>query len=650
MSKNHRRTICFVLGMMLVCWGGWLQVPRGWTKDGAPIPARLLQIKEHPQPESTRMILTLSQPVVPRVFPLSDPGRLVIDLSPCTLALTQTPELSDPLFKGWRYAQFKKNTVRIVLPALAQTPYKLSREGAEAFRLLLDFPRKEKPLGPPISSPVKPDSPKVQSLTEFKTEQALAERMKPLPAQAQRITFDFYNADLHNVFRVIGEVGRVNIIVGDDVKGKVTMSFREHPWDQALEILTANFNLHQERFGNNILLSSSENYLKKLQAQIKEEMDKEKLKQEKAKTKREERKNDEFKEKFTKKYQIRYVDVQYVYEQIKAHYGLEKKTRSASGMDSGRGPSFEKSEETTSKAMVIPGSETTITPILHTNILMIRGTQEETIYMDELVDSFDQPVSQVMIEARIVEVDANFTRDMGLRWGGSYAYGNPSAPFGGTIRGGDAGATANNTNNYAVNLPLTSIIPPFGGLGFSFASAAFNLDVRLQAMEQQGRGKTISSPKILTIFGKEAEITQGTEIPVTTRDQNNSFSTIYKDAALKLTVTPYIAGTRKMRIDLTISNDAPDLVKADSLGNPFINKKKAKTNMIVNDGETIVIGGIISKKEGSTENRVPGLGDIPVLGWLFKTRNRSYQDTELLIFLTPRFVQASDVGRLTSER
>ena len=455
------------------------------------------------------------------------------------------------------------------------------------------------------------------------------------------------------MFRVIGEVGRVNIIVGDDVKGKVTMSFREHPWDQALEILTANFNLHQERFGNNILLSSSENYLKKLQAQIKEEMDKEKLKQEKAKTKREERKNDEFKEKFTKKYQIRYVDVHYVYEQIKAHYGLEKKTRSASGMDSSKATSFEKSEETTSKSMVIPGSEATITPILHTNILMVRGTQEEITYMDELVDSFDQPVSQVMIEARIVEADANFTRDIGLRWGGSYGYGVPNAPFGGTIRGGDTGATSTNpNNNYAVNLPLSNIIAPsgFGGLGFSFASANFNLDVRLQAMEQQGRGKTISSPKILTIFGKEAEITQGSEIPVTTRDQNNAFSTIYKDAALKLIVTPHIAGTRKMRIDLDISNDSPDFTHTDSLGNPTVNKKKAKTNMIVNDGETIVIGGIISKKEGAQENRVPGLADIPILGWLFKTKNRSYQDTELLIFLTPRLVQASDVGRKTSER
>jgi type IV pilus assembly protein PilQ len=105
-----------------------------------------------------------------------------------------------------------------------------------------------------------------------------------------------------------------------------------------------------------------------------------------------------------------------------------------------------------------------------------------------------------------------------------------------------------------------------------------------------------------------------------------------------------------MRIDLTISNDAPDPVRVDGQGNPFINKKKAKTNMIVNDGETIVIGGIISKKEGTLENRVPGLGDIPVLGWLFKTRNRTYQDTELLIFLTPRFVQAADIRRITPER
>ena len=168
-------------------------------------------------------------------------------------------------------------------------------------------------------------------------------------------------------------------------------------------------------------------------------------------------------------------------------------------------------------------------------------------------------------------------------------------------------------------------------------------------MEQQGRGKTISSPKVLTLDNKEAIIRQGQKIPVTTRTENNTFSTTYMDAALVLKVTPHISSSKKMRIKVDLSKDEPDFTHADSLGNPTINTKEAVTEMMVNDGDTVVIGGIIFKKETFTDNKIPGLGDIPILGWLFKTRYKATEDTELLIFLTPKIQKFSIPDRFGND-
>ena len=168
-------------------------------------------------------------------------------------------------------------------------------------------------------------------------------------------------------------------------------------------------------------------------------------------------------------------------------------------------------------------------------------------------------------------------------------------------------------------------------------------------MEQERRGRTISSPKILTKPDNEATIKQGQSIPVTTRDQLNAYSTTYRDAALVLSVKPQIASSKKIRIHVKITKNEPDFTKVDSLGNPTINMKEAETEMIVNDGDTVVIGGIIFKSEAYQTNKIPGLGDIPVLGWLFKTKYKNTQDTELLIFLTPKIERASTLEVVASE-
>jgi len=649
---RKRRWITWTLAAVLAAWiGGGKPSSLAWSLEKPATNPLLLQIEEQELTDSIRVQIKISQPVTHRIFALSNPDRLVVDVSPCTLALEKTPDLKEPALKGLRIAQFKKNTVRVVFPYANRPPYLVTKEAGPPTLLSLDFPKARKPLET-ISRGVKApeEPPRPQTLKEFQKEQEAAEKLKPLPIQPQKITFDFYNADIHNVLRLIAEVGRFNLVIGDDVKGKVTLSFKEVPWDEALEVLVRNYNLHKEMSSNGLLITTSENYYKKLQALTKEEVEKEKLKQEREKTEIEHFKKEELKHRvgktawITRQFQIRYIDVNQVCKLIFDNYVTEISGKVSGDKKLTGTPS---TIEKTSRVTLIPGVNIDILPIPHTNILLVKGTEKEIEYVEELVTALDRPVPQVMIEARIVEANSNFVRDLGLRWGGSFAFGIPTAPLGGTIRGGDTGATSSNpTNNYAVNLPLTNTVAPagFGGIGLSFSAANFNLDVRLQAMEQQAKGRIISSPKVLTLNDHKAIIKQGKKIPVTTRDQNNSFSTTYLDAALILTVTPHISGFNKLRIGVDITNnDIDNTIPPDVLGNRTLTTKEAQTEMVVNDGDTVVIGGIMSKKETFQENRVPGLADIPGLGWLFKTRTRNYEDTELLIFLTPRIVQASNL-------
>jgi type IV pilus assembly protein PilQ len=328
------------------------------------------------------------------------------------------------------------------------------------------------------------------------------------------------------------------------------------------------------------------------------------------------------------------VDVKLVEDMIQGSIEKEKKIASEKVMGS--------QQTTVTDTLKVSGVNIHIMSVPHTNMLIARGTVRELDYIEDLIKAIDQPLSQVIIEARVVEADANFTRDLGIRWGGANSFADTHAPFAGTVRGGSAGATGGTENNYAVNLPLASTSSAFGGLGFAFASTNLNIDVRIQAMEQQGHGKIISSPKILTIDKKKASIEHTKEIPVTVIGTSGQVTTQWIKAGLVLSVTPHIITNKKFRIEVDVSKDEPDFTNVNAItGNPVINRKNAKTEMLVNDGDTVAIGGILYKKESFRENKVPGLGDIPWLGWLFKTRYKSTEDTELLIFITPKIQKSS---------
>lgn len=605
------------MGLTLIFLGSFS--PSSWARAGNKPQAELLDIQSNRTPDLLRLQLTVTQPIKIRPFILEKPKRLVLDLSPCRLSLKQPPAIpDDPLVSDFRVSQFNPYTTRIVLivPQLPSFQVYPSKDSPLIWQVDLAAASKKKTAPEVVLGRPSPPPKEVLNLKEFKQEQE-GSLQPPASAPPPRVTFDFYNADLHNVFRLLGEVGQVNILVSDEVKGKITVSLKDMPWDQALDLVLSSNKLVKVQQGKTYRITTLKDYVttegerrREEQNVFKADQEIQKAEQELLKAEAELRKVQEGRLPFlTKTFKLNYVSVEAVKKIIDEIW----------------------SKDPAKKEKGIASS------IPQTNTLFVRATRTDLDQIEKLIRSCDLPTAQVMIEARIVEADASFTRDLGLRWGGGYAYNNPYAPFAGTIRGGEAGAP---NSNYAVNLPLTNPSGAvFGGLGLAFSSANFNLDIRLQAMEQQGRGKTISSPKIITLDNKEAVIKQGQKVPITTQTSDKNYTTTYVDAALLLRVTPHIASNqKKITLNVIIENNEPNFAEKDSLGNPAIKTKEAKTEMTINNGDTVVIGGIIFKKEETQENRIPWLGDLPILGWLFKSQYRNIKDTELIIFLTPKVI------------
>jgi type IV pilus assembly protein PilQ len=637
MKKNNQRLITFLGGILFFIFGLGENPSSLWAKTVKTSPkAQLIQIEDQVLQDRIRVILKTNRTVEYQSFTMTDPPRLVLDLKPCVLGPRESFSMKDSSIAGLRFSQFNPQTVRIVFDLYQATAYHISSKKGVPYQIFVDFPMVKPQITEPVSKQLEEKNLPQTTIEDFKKEKAFQDiQLKEEQTHRKKppVTFDFYMANLHNVLRVIGSYGEKNIVIGEEVKDKkVTLSLKEVNWEEAFDsILEGNYLEKVIHGENTYLVTTKENFKKIMDDKNKSKLDEIKIVQEELKA--EEQRQKVGKITWEKRqFQIKNVDVKLVEDIIQG--SIEKEKKIASNKEPG-------SQQTTvTETYKVSGANIHIMSIPHTNTLIARGTERELDYIEDLIKTIDQPVSQVMIEARIVEASANFTRDLGIRWGGASSFADTTAPFAGTIRGGDAG-TGSTGSNYAVNLPLQATSTAFGGLGFAFASSNFNIDVRIQAMEQQGRGKTISSPKVLTLDGKEAIIKQGQSIPVTTRDQNNSFSTVYRDAALVLKVTPHISSSKKMRITMELSKDEPDFTHVDSLGNPTINTRQAVTEMMVNDGDTMVIGGIIFKKETLIDDKIPGLGDIPILGWLFKTRYKATEDTELLIFLTPKIQKSS---------
>jgi type IV pilus assembly protein PilQ len=482
--------------------------------------------------------------------------------------------------------------------------------------IIIDFERTDvKPLEKEIGATklVEPRAPKIKMATLSGAPVAtkavhIPGMSRPKKYTGARMTMDFVNADVTNILRLIGEVSNLNIIWGPEVKGKVSMRLKNVPWDQALDLVLANNNLAKRREGNVIWVTTRAQMSQIEQEELKKEQDIQKRLMEQKKMEEELQAKEPVE---TQYITINYVDV----ENIKGI--IEKTVKSPTG-----------------KVTVDKKSRT---------IIMTDGVSkiEEA---KAVAKKLDKPTKQVMIEARIVEASTTFSRDLGLQWEGQVLHRNSTdVPFQPSqdASGYPNGGTLYNPS-FATNRPVTP-----GNLGFvlttlsgSGLTASF-LNAQITLSESEGQLKVLSAPKVVTRDTVKATIMQGTKLVLPSGTDSNGNKTYQLvDAALRLEVTPNITPNDRVVMDVSVNDDFPDYANARGDNVP-INTKSATTTMMVTSGDTVIIGGIFKENKGVNENGQPWLKDIPILGWLFKTKSWNDTRTELLIFLTPTVLPAT---------
>ncbi len=404
-----------------------------------------------------------------------------------------------------------------------------------------------------------------------------------------KISLDFANADIRNILKLIGEVSKLNIVWGPEVKGTVSMRLKNVPWDQALDIMLETNDLGKRREGN-IIWITTKGKISKLR---KEEEDRIKVEQEKIKAAKATQKEAKAEEPLETGYiTVNYSDVGAIKTLIEENV---------------KGPRGKLSVDTANKTIIMTD--------IASNIKKAK----------ELKERQDRPIKQVMIEARIVEARTSFSRDIGVDWSGTYV--GRRNPWGG------GGPRWDSTYNFATNFTM----PTATTLGINFANTAGTrvLNATIAFAETEGKVKTLSAPKIITRDTVTAIIKQGTKIVVpmgTDSSGNKTYEQV--DATLKLEVTPKITPNDMVIMTIDVSDDYPDYANARGDNVP-INTKNANTEMMVATGDTVIIGGIYKENKGETEEGTPWLRNIPILGLFFKRQLRTTDKSELLIFLTP---------------
>jgi len=430
----------------------------------------------------------------------------------------------------------------------------------------------------------------------------------------RRIDLDLKDADIHNILRLLADVGRVNIVTADDVTGQVTIRMRNVPWDQALDVVLQAKGLGMVRSGNLIRVAPMATLQKERELRL-------------AAAKQE--------------YELTPLETRLI------------------------PVSYAQADELQARAKDLLSPRGSIAVDERTNVLIARDISGNLNNIEELVRSLDTQTPQVLVEARVVEATSRYLRDIGIQWGGdatfSEATGNPTGiafPSRVGIAGGNYDQNTNSRGlspfqgnvpqpNFAVNLPAATGTGQGGALGFSLGSVDnnFNVGLRLSAAEASGLLRIVSSPRILTLDNREARISQGTLIPFS-QISAQGVQTTFQEAKLQLLVKPHVTADGSVSMHVKINRDEPDFNQTSARGDPTILKREAETDLLVMDGHTAVIGGIYTRNTGRNLDQIPFFGDIPILGVLFQRRRASDTRNELVIFLTPRIVnRAEALGR-----
>jgi type IV pilus assembly protein PilQ len=408
------------------------------------------------------------------------------------------------------------------------------------------------------------------------------------------VSLDFQGADLRAVLRTFAEISGLNVVIDPRVNGTVDVALKDVPWDQALDIILRANSLGYIVDGTIVRIAP----LDALEAEQKKISDLAKAQAEAG--------------------QITTVTRQLSYAKGDDIVALLK----ATNILSARGTAFVDAR---------------------TNTLIVTDLADRLTSTTQLINTLDTPQPQVEIEARIVQMNKDYAREMGVQWGFNGrvdpTLGNTTPlafPNSGSLSGRTGGAQGPNQQPTAVNLGVGGAANAVG-LALGSVNGAFGLDVALTAGERSGNLRILSTPRVTTQNNVAAEVTQGVQIPIQTV-ANNTVTVQFRDAALTLRVTPQITAANTVIMLISVENSQADFSRAVN-GIPPINTQRANTQVLVSDAQTTVIGGIQVTQEQSSNGRTPGLNRIPLLGWLFRRDTLSDQNTELLIFITPRIIK-----------
>jgi len=523
----------------------------------------------------------------------------------------------------------KGNDVRVLVKLGEEAPYETTKEGKEIF---VDI--KEKTKKTEAKTEVPPPELKKEGAAEVKKEGVKKEdevkreekpapelkkeetkaAQKPMPPatvakkvkvegekkvfgeggpqnvySGRKLSLDFKDADIKNILRLIAEVSNLNIIVADEVTGKITMRLVDVPWDQALDVILQSKRLDKRQAGNVVRIAPVDALRREDQASLEEQKSKERLEP-------------------------------MVNELIPVNYATAK--------------------EIMPQVKSILSERGDVKVDDRTNTLIIKDVSKNIPGVKNLVKFLDTKTPLVLIEARIVEANLAFQRELGVQWG-FLTRGNNTTVGGGTS-GTALGSAVNRVVDLAAN-PRTGL--GGGGLGAAgILTAIFSkgtiqeIDVTLSAHENQGNAKIISSPKIATLDNKEASVEQGLRIPYLKLTTEGTVTTDFIDANLKLTVTPHVTNDGTIKLNLKVKKDAPDR-SIEVQGVPSIDKKEAICEVLIRDGGVVAIAGVYSIEKNDGAEGVPLFSKIPLLGWLFKRENKEDKRKDLLIFVSPKVLK-----------
>ena len=431
----------------------------------------------------------------------------------------------------------------------------------------------------------------------------------PKVFKGRKISLDFQDVEVRTILQILAKESGINIVASDTVNGKMTLSLKDVPWDQALDLVMQARNLDMRQQGNIINIAPRDELLAKDKAFLQAEKE-----------------IAELGSLYSQNFQLKYKNV----EEFRKILRLDEidTNNSRNTLLSNRG-----------SALIDPA----------TNTLIVTDTRSVIEKFRKLIDELDVPAQQVMIEARIVEATDGFARDLGVKFGyggterqTAWGFNSGSGGISAANNGGTGGNIGTSSGRWSVN---TNINLPVAAAANSIAlvralsSGALNLE--LSASEQLSKTKTLANPRVLTQNRQEAKIESGTEIPyqdTSTSGNNTTTTTTFKKAVLGLVVTPNITPDGQIIMNVKINKDTPIDCRVKNEATKCIQTKNLDTQAMVENGGTLIVGGIYEEENGNTLTKIPLLGDIPVIGNLFKTRQNNQSRRELLIFITPRIM------------